>query len=379
MDGKGSGGNSINWMSDRMDLMVVAGMIDRKFFSKILPLIKSDKVRNIYLVRRDFISGEKIRCFSPKAIFRQNILLGELYRLLTIIYIFLKHKPDAVIGIGLILHGVYSNILGTVFRKKRILLLMGKNDLALSYPHKKVFQRILLRIAFLSDFIGTRGTRSRKWLIEKGFERDKIFIAHNVFNFDQFTPRARAVKKYDMIYVGVLRYYKRIDSLIDIVYKLVLESGLKNIQLAIVGEGKLRDKLCRQSAKLKMDDHIHFLPSGDAAYVCNLLNRSKTFVMTSQGEGLPMAMIEAMSCGLPVVIFDDADISDVIRHGENGLLIKGRDLDGFVKAINLLLQDNNLYENLSCGALAIRNERKYHYSLEAIKTMWEKVLMQCQE
>lgn len=366
-------------MIDRMDLLVVAGMIDRKFFSKILPLIKSDKVNNIYLVRRDFISGEKITCFSPKAIFRQNILLGELYRFLTIIYIFLKHKPDAVIGIGLILHGIYSNILGTIFRKKRILLLMGKNDLALTYPHKKVVQRMLVRVAFLSDFIGTRGTRSRNWLIEKGFERDKVFIAHNVFDFNQFAPRARGVKKYDMIYVGVLRYYKRIDLLIDIVYKLVVERGLKDIQLAIVGEGRLEGKLRKKTAELKMDDHIHFLPSGDAVYVCNLLNQSKMFVMTSQGEGLPVAMIEAMSCGLPVVIFDDADIADLVRHGKNGLLIKRGDLDGFVEAVKLFLQDNNLYERLSRGALAIRDECKYHYSLEAIRKIWERVLIGCQE
>lgn len=364
-------------MTEGIDILVVAGMIDRKFFSKILPLIKSDKVSNIYLVRRDFISDEKITCFSPKAIFRQNILLGELYRFIAIIYIFLKHKPDAVIGIGLILHGVYSNILGTVFRKKRILLLMGKNDLALTNPHKKIVQRMLLRIAFLSDFIGTRGSRSMKWLIEKGFERDKVFIAHNVFDFHHFTPRARAVKKYDMIYVGVLRYYKRMDLLIDIVYKLVVERGLKDIQLAIVGEGKLKDKLRKKSAKLKMDDNIHFLPSGDAVYVCNLLNESKIFVMTSHGEGLPMAMIEAMSCGLPVVVFNDADIADVVRHGENGLLVELGDSDGFVEDVRLLLQDNNLYKMLSLGALAIRNERRDEYSLKEAKITWDRVLASC--
>ena len=362
-----------------MDLLVVAGMIDRKFFSKTLPLIKSDKVRNIYVVRRDFISDEKIRCFSPKGIFRTTILLGELYRVFAIIYIMLKYRPDAVIGIGLILHGVYSNIFGTVFRKKRILLLMGKNDLALTYPHKKVVQRMLLRIAFLSDFIGTRGTRSRKWLIEKGFKRDNIFIAHNLFDFEAFSPQARGVKKYDMIYVGVLRYYKRIDLLIDIVYKLVVENGLKDIRLAVVGEGKSKDRLQRRSAKLKMDGHIHFLPSVASAYVCSLLNESKIFVMTSQGEGLPMAMIEAMSCGLPVVIFDDADIPDAIRDRKNGFLIQKGDMDGFVTAIKYLLEDNILYEKLSRGALAIRNECNYHYSLEAIRAIWEKVLIGCQE
>ena len=364
-------------MTDRMDLLVVAGMIDRKLFSKILPLIKSDKVSNIYLVRRNFISGKKITCFSPKGIFRKTLLLGELYRVCAVIYILMKYRPDIVVGIGLILHGVYSNILGTVFRKKKILLLMGKNDLALTNPHRKVLQRALMKIAFLSDFLGTRGTRSMKWLIEQGFEKDKIFIPHNVFDFEEFRPQADSAKKYDMIYVGVLRHYKRIDLLIEVVYKLVVENGLKDIRLAIVGEGNLRDKLQKRSARLKMDDHIEFLPSGDAAYVCNLLGQSKIFVMTSQGEGLPMAMIEAMSCGLPVVISDDADIADVVRHGKNGLLIKPGDLNGFVAAIKYLLEDNILYEKLSRSALAIRNERIDEYSLEQAKMTWDKVLASC--
>jgi glycosyltransferase involved in cell wall biosynthesis len=364
-------------MTDRMDLLVVAGMIDRKIFSKVLPLIKSDKVNKIYVVRRNFISGEKIRCLSPKGPLRRSILLGELYRLFAIIYILAKYKPEVVIGIGLILHGVYSNILGSVFCKKKILLLMGKNDLALTYPRRRVLQRILLRIAFFSDYVGTRGTRSRNWLVEKRFERDKMFIPHNVFDFDEFAPRPLSVKKYDMIYVGVLKHYKRIELLIDIVYKLVVENGFKDVRLAIVGEGKLRDMLQRRVARLKMDDHIEFLPPGDAAYVCNLLNQSKIFVMTSQGEGLPMAVIEAMSCGLPVAIFDDADIADVVRHGENGLLIQQGDLDGFIEAVKLLLQHNNVYERLSRGALAIRNERRDEYSLEQAKKTWEKALTSC--
>ena len=290
------------------------------------------------------------------------------------IYILAKYRPDVVIGIGLILHGVYSNILGTVFRKKRVLLLMGNNDLALTYSHKKALQWILLKIAFLSDLIGTRGTRSRNWLVEKGFERNKIFIPNNVFDFEDFPPQEGSVKRYDMIYVGVLRYYKRVDLLIDFIHKLSVEKELNDIRLAIVGDGKLKEKLQRRSSRLKMDDHVEFFPPGDAAYVCNLLNQSKMFVMTSQGEGLPMAMIEAMSCGLPVVVFDHADISDVVRHGENGMLIRPGDLDGFSEAVKRLLQDRGFHKKLSRGALRIRAEYKDRFSVEGIRRVWEGVL-----
>jgi glycosyltransferase involved in cell wall biosynthesis len=365
-------------MNDRIDILVAAGMIERKLDSKVLPLVKSDRVQTIYLVRRGLISGDKIKCFAPRGLFRFNMVLSELYRVFAIIYILVKYRPAVVIGIGLIAHGIYTNVMGTIFRKKRILLLMGNNDLALTDPHNKLLQWILLRIAFLSDFIGTRGTRSRAFLIEKGFDAGKVFIPHNVFDFQAFAPRQADVRKYDMIYVGLLKQYKRIDLLIGIAHRLVHQQGLRDIQLAIVGDGGLKGSLQSASARLDLDAHIHFLPPGDAAYVCNLLNQSRLFVMTSQGEGLPMAMIEAMSCGLPVILFDHADVGDVVRHGENGFLIEPGDLDGFAEAAQNLLEDKELYEKLSAGALAVRKEYKEAYSPVAITATWERILTKCQ-
>ena len=371
---QGRWGNFKQWYDDRMDVLVVAGMIDRKLFSKILPLMKSKTVTNIYLVRRDFVAGEKITCFSPSGCLQKNLVLAELYRVTAIVYVLLRYRPEVVIGIGLLLHGLYANILGTAFGKKKILLLMGKNDLALTYPHRKRLQRILLRVAFLADFLATRGTRSRKWLAEKGFAKEKVFIPHNVFDFGAFSPRS-LIKKYDMIYVGLLSPYKRIDLLLGVVHKLVSEKHLGNARLAIVGDGKSRGKLERQCRQLKLSCHVDFLQPGDASYVCDLLNQSRVFVMTSQGEGLPMAMVEAMSCGLPVVIFDDADIGDVVRNGENGFLIRPGDLDGFAEAVSCLLMNPDLYEKIRVGALRIRAEYKQSYSLEGIRAVWERGLV----
>lgn len=363
-------------MTDSMDILVVAGMIDRKFLSKALPLMKLNKVRRIYLVRRRVFRGEKIHCFSPTGVFKRNFLLAELYRVMTIIYILVRFKPEAVIGMGLVLHGVYSNILGSVFGKKKILLLKGKNDLALTYPEKKMLQRILLKVAFLSDFVGTRGTRSKQWLIGKGFSADKVFIPHNVFDFKEFVSQV-VPKKYDMIYIGLLSHYKRIELLLKVIHKLVFEDNLKDIRLAVVGDGELRNPLKRQCAELNVERNVILLPPGDSSYVCNMLNKSRIFVMTSLGEGLPMAMIEALSCGLPAVVFDDADIGDIARHGKNGLVIKPGDLDGFAKAVKGLLLDTDLYKALSQGALRIRDEYQERFSAEGVKKIWEEVLTEC--
>ena len=361
---------------EEVKVLVVTGnrIISRKFYSKVAPLIELEQVSKIYVVTKSIVSGCKIKGFSPKGPFRKNLLFTECYKLSAIIYILLKYTPDIIIALGLIPQGIYANILGVIFRKKRVLLSMGKNELIYSNDNK--LQRILLKIASLADAIGTRGSNSKKQLVERGFNPDKIFISHNVFDFDDFKSR-ECVKKYDLIYVGLIEHYKRIDQLINVVDKLVKEYDLKEIKLVIVGEGSLKKVMRHKSECLGLSNNIVFLPVGDISYLCNLYNQSRIFVMTSEGEGLPMAMIEAMSCGLPVVIFDDADIPDVVHHGENGLLIKPGDLDGFVAVIKYLLEDNILYEKLSGGALAIRNEYQEEYSLEQARMTWDRVLAAC--
>jgi glycosyltransferase involved in cell wall biosynthesis len=373
VDGQGPGRTG-DTVTEGLTLLVVAGMIDRKFMSKVLPLIKSERVRTIYVVRRDFIAGDKITCFSPRGVWQRNLALAELYRLFAILYVLARRRPDVVIGIGLILHGIYTNLLGTLFGKKKILLLMGKNDLALTYPGKRLLQRLLLKLAFLADFIGTRGTRSMRWLVEKGFDGERVFIPHNVFDFDEFKPTMGHTKKYDLIFVGVLRHYKRVDLLIDVVRKLVFEHGLPEVRLAIVGDGALKNSLIAMAKTLGVGDNITFLPSGDGPYVCDLLNQSRIFVMTSQGEGLPMAVIEAMSCGLPVVVFDDADIGDVVRHDENGFLVRYGDTDAFVTAVKNPLTHGELYEHLSKGAKQTGQRFGDDFSLRSTRIRWEAML-----
>jgi glycosyltransferase involved in cell wall biosynthesis len=275
-----------------------------------------------------------------------------------------------VIGIGLILHGIYTNLLGTLFKKKKILLLMGKNDLALNYPEKKILRRLLLKVTSLADLVGTRGTGSMAWLTGQGFAEERIFIPHNVFDFDEFAPEKDPIKKYDMIFVGVLRQYKRVDLLIEVVGKLV-RCGLNGVKLAVVGDGPLKESLMAQAEALGVRTNVCFFPFGNAAYVRDLLNQAKIFVMTSQGEGLPMAVVEAMSCGLPVVAFDDADIGDVVQHRESGFLVENGDLGGFARAVQRLLEDRDLYERLARNSPKIRRDRGFDYSMQSVISTWD--------
>jgi glycosyltransferase involved in cell wall biosynthesis len=359
----------------KLKILIAAGMMERKLISKIEPIIKSELTGTVFLVRKDKIDNlPKTVCYSQNSKVLRLKVINEIVRIFTILGIIIRKKPDLIIGIGMVPHGIITGICGKLTRTTTISQLMGKNDLHLTYPGHKLRQRILTRITGWADMIGTRGTVSREWLISQGIPGQKIFIPHNVFDFDSFLP-GQEDKLYDLIYIGHIRYYKRVDLLVDVVDKLVNAYNMPEVSLAVIGNGKLKKKIMEYAALRGVSRNIHFPDTGDAEYLNHKLNQSRIFIMTSQGEGLPMAAVEALSCGIPVAIFQDSDIPDICVHEYNSMLSPLYDTDSMAWNVNRMLTDNHLYNTLSEGASRFREEKEKEYSPENLEKIWEDVLI----
>jgi glycosyltransferase involved in cell wall biosynthesis len=87
-----------------------------------------------------------------------------------------------------------------------------------------------------------------------------------------------------------------------------------------------------------------------------------------------MAMIEAMSCGLPVVVPDVGDVTTVARHQENAWVVSPAAAEAYAAAITTLLEDTGLRGRLAEGALRARDRFTSEYSLEAARAAWQRVL-----
>jgi glycosyltransferase involved in cell wall biosynthesis len=136
--------------------------------------------------------------------------------------------------------------------------------------------------------------------------------------------------------------------------------------LRICGEGLKRKRLERMI--VRRDLHNHVLLLGSVADVAQQLHRASIFAMSSRFEGLPMALIEAMSKGLPAVSFDcPTGPADVIEHDRSGLLIPDGDVDGLARALIALIEDEPLRRRLGSGALA----RAGDFSMQAIGPLWD--------
>ncbi len=87
-----------------------------------------------------------------------------------------------------------------------------------------------------------------------------------------------------------------------------------------------------------------------------------------------MAMIEALSCGLPVVAPDVGDVTCVARHGDNAWIVRDRSPDGFAQALRTVLTEPGLHARLAEGALRWRETALPRYSLEAATAAWRAAL-----
>lgn len=136
-----------------------------------------------------------------------------------------------------------------------------------------------------------------------------------------------------IVVVGTLKEQKGHRYLIEAAPSIIATNP--KVHLLFVGDGPLREALQAQVAAAGLEAHILFL--GNRNDVPTLLAASDYFVLPSLWEGLPMALIEAMASGLPIVATEVSGTKQVMMHGETGLLIPPGDSTDLRDALMYLL------------------------------------------
>jgi len=166
-----------------------------------------------------------------------------------------------------------------------------------------------------------------------------------------------------VISVGKLDAQKGYDILVE-AWKLVAVKHPDWV-LTIFGEGPWESMLGNRIKELDLVDQIK-LHRNITDVVSQYLN-SSIYVMSSRYEGLPMVLIEAMSCGLPIVSFDcEFGPRELIIDGESGLLVPPDNLEQLAEKICILIEDENLRKKMGVKAL----EGVSKYAKEPIMHKW---------
>lgn len=173
-------------------------------------------------------------------------------------------------------------------------------------------------------------------------------------------PDARLEIPGRIVFLGRLETAKGVFELLAAGARLA--SGYPQLRLVFGGEGD-DDGVCRRAAELGIADRIEVLgwvsPEGRDAE----LARASVFCLPSHAEGLPMSLLEAMAAGKAVVASSVGGIPEVVRDGDNGVLVPARDEAALAAALARLMDDAALRARMGRQARATIEQ---HYSTEVV-------------
>jgi len=112
--------------------------------------------------------------------------------------------------------------------------------------------------------------------------------------------------------------------------------------------------------------------AGSRSDVYQLLPGVDAFILSSKREGVPMSILEAMAAGLPIIATNVGGIPEIVKDGENGILVPPQDQNSLANAICRVLDDSEFAANLANRA---RISVEQSYSIQAITESYTKIYL----
>lgn len=132
------------------------------------------------------------------------------------------------------------------------------------------------------------------------------------------------------------------------------------IQLWLIGRGELQEELEKNVKEMGLSETVKFL--GPSNSIEMMLPALDCFVLPSLWEGMPISLLEAMACGIPVVATQTSGVDELVTNLENGLMVRVKDSKALSEAVSLLMHDKELQKKLSRQAVETVN-RSYSLAM----------------
>lgn len=275
-------------------------------------------------------------------------------------------KPDIVLAlpeeIGIF---VIPALLG-----KRVPIVVSERNNPWVMPHKKITR--LCRILFYPFADGfVFQTNQAASFFPKNI-RKKSIVLPNPLDVDRIPKQWKKKRKKQVVGVGRLEKQKNFPLLINAF--LLFYKKHNDYTLTIYGEGSLKDELQKLAASLLPHESYSF--PGKSNDLLNIINSSSMFVLSSDYEGMPNAVIEAMAMGMPVISTDcpSGGPRELINSEENGILIPVGDVNALYKAMCDIAEDQQYEKMLGENAMLIKEKLDSYIISEKWKVYLERVI-----
>lgn len=154
------------------------------------------------------------------------------------------------------------------------------------------------------------------------FDKNKIFYVYNGLSVDNL-KKSRTKNNsdtYEICCVGTVMERKGQRFIVEALHKMATTSKIPNVHFSIIGGGPLKNELEILAGQYGVSKYITFC--GSTSNVNKYLENSDLFILPSITEGFPIAILEAMRLGLPIVSTNVAGIPEMINDGHTGIIIE---------------------------------------------------------
>jgi len=274
-----------------------------------------------------------------------------------------KMKPDLLIGNYLT--GVNPYGFCCAFSDYHpFLVIVWGSDILIESKESKIFYEIAKYTLKKADGVIVDSDVQKKEIIRMGYDSKKIWKFPWGIDLDMFNPKINSsrVKKElhwennrIIISTRKLNPIYGVENLIMAIPTIIKKNP--DARFLIIGDGVLINKLKGIVSSLHIEKYMCFKGKLPYEEIPIYLNAADIYVSTSYSDGTSASLLEAIACGLPVVVTNIPANNEWIINGENGYLVPIKNPSALAKYINLLLEDDGIRSSMSIKNLEISRAR----------------------
>ena len=212
----------------------------------------------------------------------------------------------------------------------------------------------------------------------KTYQKVNIYVIPNgidseFYKSDSHNERSPNKDIIKIIFVGKLIHIKGLQYFLPAL-KEVINKTDKKLVFRIVGKGVYQKNLETQARELGIEQFVEFCGFKNPEEIKELLLGSDIFALPSISEGMPIALLEAMACGLPVVASDIRGIRQIIKNGENGYLAPVGDEEKIKEALLNLINSPEQRLAMRAKNLAVTKNYDWQNIASRYLQIFEKII-----
>jgi len=243
-------------------------------------------------------------------------------------------------------HGYKALFYATLARPRGMALVATYHGATSHSRLSRFYEWLELRLDRRVDRLFAVSQRVMDSLVRQGIPAERMAMVQNPHTLSAAEPIASKDKAkespLELLYLGRLSVEKGLDVLLQ---ALSGHPQRERVRLTVVGDGPERARLEAQVQRAGLTPLVRFM--GFHTDISGFLRDAHALILPSRTEGLPLALLEAAACGLPVIASCVGGVPEIVEPGVNGILVQPEDVAGLISAMTEM---SDRFEGFSRGS-----------------------------